>query len=198
MRHVSECDQASEERDQREFDEAVKRDTPYALSGVAIFAAVVAIAISAVGLARSGSSNQMLAATPAAVTQMSSPQMAAMTKAKTATASATSAVAAPVVSLRVIPEYKLGPDGKKHDAFTKTEFNLKVGQPLRLRIDNTDSADHTITAPAAAVNISVKPGVHTYTLLVQTAGRFQWYCMLPCDEWAMQHVGYMSGYITAS
>jgi hypothetical protein len=48
------------------------------------------------------------------------------------------------------------------------------------------------------VNVVVKPGVHTYTLLVKSTGHFRWYCMLPCDTWAMRHAGYMSGYITAS
>jgi heme/copper-type cytochrome/quinol oxidase subunit 2 len=57
---------------------------------------------------------------------------------------------------------------------------------------------HSITAPAAGVNIVVMPGVHTYTLVVKRAGTFLWFCTFQCDEWAMQHPGYMSGYITAS
>ncbi len=82
----------------------------------------------------------------------------------------------------MIPAYKLGPDGKKHDAFSKTEFAVKVGQPLKLRIDNTDNAPHSITSPVAGVNITIQPGVHTYTLVVSKAGRYEWYCMIPCDS----------------
>jgi hypothetical protein len=40
--------------------------------------------------------------------------------------------------------------------------------------------------------------MHTYTLLVRKAGRFQWLCMMPCDPYSMAHDGYMRGYITAS
>ena len=57
---------------------------------------------------------------------------------------------------------------------------------------------HSITAPEAGINIVVMPGTRTYTLLVKRPGRFLWLCTFVCDEWAMQHPGYMSGYITAS
>jgi hypothetical protein len=102
------------------------------------------------------------------------------------------------VSLSVVPEYKRGPEGEKHDAFTVTEFTVRVGHPQKLRIDNTDTVPHSITAPAAGVNIVVMPGVHTYALVVKRTGTFLWFCTFVCDEWAMQHPGYMSGYITAS
>jgi membrane fusion protein, multidrug efflux system len=46
------------------------------------------------------------------------------------------------------------------------------------------------------------PGTHSYTLLVNKRGRFHWRCMIVCDSgaggWAMTHVGYLSGYITAT
>ena len=68
----------------------------------------------------------------------------------------------------------------------------------KLVIDNTDTAAHSIVAPAAGVSIMVKPGTHTYTLLVRKAGRFQWFCGMPCDPYSMAHDGYMRGFITAS
>jgi plastocyanin len=105
---------------------------------------------------------------------------------------------AQAVDLSVIAEYKRGPEGEKHDAFTTTEFAVRAGKPQELRIDNTDSVPHSITVPAAGVNIVVLPGNHTYTLLVKQPGRYLWFCTYVCDEWAMQHPGYMSGYITAS
>jgi heme/copper-type cytochrome/quinol oxidase subunit 2 len=105
---------------------------------------------------------------------------------------------AKMVALSVIPEYKLGPEGEKHDAFTTTEFAVQAGRPQELRIDNTDDVRHSITAPEAGVNIVVMPGTHTYTLLVKHPGSFRWFCAFPCDEWAMQHPGYMAGYITVS
>jgi len=102
------------------------------------------------------------------------------------------------ISFRVSPEWKPGPEGEKHDAFTQTEFSLRVGQPLKLRIDSTDTVPHSITAPQAGINIVIMPGVHVYTMVVNKAGRFLWFCTFECDEWAMEHPGYMSGYITVS
>jgi heme/copper-type cytochrome/quinol oxidase subunit 2 len=98
--------------------------------------------------------------------------------------------------------WKLGPDGKRHDAWTQTEFAVKVSKPLTLRIDNADSSPHSLTSSEAGVNIIVLPGIHTYTLVVHKRGRFHWRCMMTCDTgaagWAMTHPGYMSGFITAS
>jgi heme/copper-type cytochrome/quinol oxidase subunit 2 len=104
----------------------------------------------------------------------------------------------PTVDLTVSPEMKPGADGKLHDAFSVTNFYVHAGQPVKLVINNTDSAPHSIVAPGAGVSIMVKPGMHTYTLLVRKAGRFQWFCGMPCDPYSMAHDGYMRGFITAS
>jgi hypothetical protein len=108
---------------------------------------------------------------------------------------------APVMSstvyLTVSPEIKPGPDGKLHDAFSVTNFDVRAGQPVKLVINNTDSAPHSITSPGAGVSILVRPGVHTYTLLVHRVGKFRWFCPYPCDPYSMAHLGYMQGYITS-
>lgn len=101
------------------------------------------------------------------------------------------------VYLSVSPGIKPGPDGKLHDAFSVTSFYVHAGQPVRLVIDNTDTAIHSITSAAAGVNIVVKPGTHTYTLLVKHTGVFQWHCAYPCDPYSMMHDGYMRGTITS-
>jgi heme/copper-type cytochrome/quinol oxidase subunit 2 len=103
----------------------------------------------------------------------------------------------PVVYLSVTPGIKPAPDGKLHDAFSVTNFTVHAGSPVKLVINNTDSGPHSIIAPAAGVNILVRPGLHTYTLLVHRSGRFHWYCMQPCDPYSMSHVGYMQGSITS-
>jgi hypothetical protein len=113
-----------------------------------------------------------------------------------------SAALAQVLDVAIRPGSKLGPDGKKHDAYSQTEFAVKAGRPLTLRIDNTDSQAHSITSTAAGVEIIALPGTHDYTLLVKNPGRYWWRCMIVCDGsangWAMTHVGYMSGYISAT
>ena len=107
-------------------------------------------------------------------------------------------VVQPTVYLTVSAGVKPGPDGKSHDAFSVTNFYVRAGHPVKLVINNTDTATHSIVAPGAGVRIMVKPGTHTYTLLVHRTGRFQWFCMMPCDPYSMAHDGYMRGFITAS
>jgi hypothetical protein len=104
----------------------------------------------------------------------------------------------PTVYLTISAGLKPGADGKLHDAFSVTNFYVHTGQSVKLVINNTDGAAHSIVAPNAGVNIMVKPGTHTYTLLVHKAGRFQWFCGMPCDPYSMAHNGYMRGFITAS
>jgi hypothetical protein len=106
--------------------------------------------------------------------------------------------AARQISLYVAPGWKPGPGGERHDAFSKTNFNVKVGQTLRMTIDNRDTAIHSITSAEAGVNIVITPGVHTYTLVVHQAGHFKWVCAYECDPFSMTHIGYMQGYITAT
>lgn len=101
------------------------------------------------------------------------------------------------VYLTVSPGIKPGPDGKLHDAFSITNFDVRAGVPVKLVINNTDSSPHSITSPGAGVSIVIKPGVHTYTLLVHRTGKFVWFCSYPCDPYSMSHVGYMRGYITS-
>jgi heme/copper-type cytochrome/quinol oxidase subunit 2 len=103
----------------------------------------------------------------------------------------------PVVYLTVSPELKPSPDGKLHDAFSVTNFEVRAGQPVKLVINNTDSSPHSISSPGAGVAILVRPGTHTYTLLVRKTGRFLWFCNEPCDPYSMSHIGYMRGYITS-
>jgi plastocyanin len=186
----------TETTDQQRFDEAVIKKGKVMLQVLAGVGILGALLMSMVALSQSGDKREASAPAQAAATQ------AARAPAAAGTPATVSAAATKALDLKIIGSYKIGPDGKKHDAFTKTEFAVKVGQPLTLRIDNTDNSPHSITSPVAGVNIIAQPGVHTYTLLVAKAGRFEWYCMLPCDSdahgWAMQNPGYMSGYITAA
>lgn len=122
--------------------------------------------------------------------------------ATTAGSGAAQRVTASVLAVTIRPEYKLGSDGKRHDAYSQTEFALHAGRALTLRIDNTDGQPHSITSATAGVNIVAMPGTHVYTLLVRTPGHYAWRCEFNCDTgangWAMTHRGYMSGFITVS
>ncbi len=180
----------TETRDQRQFDEAVNNKGKVVLEWLAGVGILAAVLMSTVALIQSGERREVVTATSSATP---------------ATSAASAPVTAPAlepVSLKIIGAYKVGPDGKKHDAFTTTEFAVHVGEPLTLKIDNTDDVPHSITSPVAGVNITIQPGVHTYKMTVNEAGRFQWFCVIPCDSdakgWAMEHAGFMAGYITAT
>jgi len=174
-----EPDEATEARYQREFGAAAARKFGLrALAGAGILAALV---MSLVALARTTPTTLAAANQAAAALPTGAPS--ALTK---------------VIELKVIASGKKGPDGKLHDDFTVTDFHVTVGQPLTLRIDNTDTVSHSITSPEAGVSIIVLPGTRDYTLLVKQAGKFEWRCAFPCDPWSMAHVGYMRGFITAT
>lgn len=194
--HVQVPDEETEVRDQAEFDDTVVKTGKTVVevfAGLGIFAALL---MSIIALNQSSEHNTVT------VTSGTSVAATGTTGSSSAAANTAAAVPAKVISLKIIPGSKLGPDKIKHDAFTKTEYAVKVGQTLDLKIDNTDEGEHSITSPVLGVNIVVKPGVHTYQIVVKEKGRFSWFCVIPCDDvangWAMQHAGYMSGYITAT
>ncbi|MEA2354656.1 MAG: hypothetical protein QOD61_785 [Solirubrobacteraceae bacterium] len=170
---------------QEEFDAAVERNTRLLLpiaGGAAILAALVMAILALVISSEKSTSTAMMM--PSAI------------------ATAPAAIGASPMYVSIAGSNKRGPDGKLHDSFSTTNFAVKVGQPTTLRINNTDGSPHSITSTAAGVNITVLPGVHTYTIVAKAAGRFEWMCIIPCDSdahgWAMTHPGYMAGYITAT
>ncbi len=180
-----------EARDQAEFDEAVRKDGKTVLEWLAGLGIVAALFMSIFALNQSSEHNTVTITSGAAAPASTS------TPTNTPTALPTKTIA-----LKVVAGGKLGPDKIMHDTFTKTEFAVKVGQKLDLKIDNTDEGEHSVTSPEIGVNLIVKPGVHTYEIIVKEKGRFSWFCEIPCDDtangWAMQHAGYMAGYITAT
>lgn len=186
-----------ERNDQQKFDEAVVRKGKAVLQVLAGAGIVAALLMAMVALIQSGEKHE---ATPVRAASSQTTPAAPNTAASQAASIPTAAVK--TVALKIVGSIKKGPDAKMHDAFTVTDFNVKVGQAETLKIDNTDDVPHSISSPTAGVNIIAQPGVHTYKLIVSKAGKFLWYCMLPCDGdangWAMQHPGYMSGYITAA
>ncbi|CAB3392373.1 cupredoxin domain-containing protein [Kyrpidia spormannii] len=111
------------------------------------------------------------------------------------------------ISLVINPNYKLGPDGKLHDAYTPGDITVKAGQPVELTIYNLGKKGHPFISSALGVNVPVQgsqgtgePAVFKTTFTPQKPGKYTWVCGLPCDgennQWAMSHDNYMMGYIT--
>src|ERR1022692_770493 len=122
--------------DQEKFDAEVARDGGiflHVLGAVGIMAAIVISTIALVVATQAHTSTMVMPSAPVAVVP--------------------SVPAAQSISLSVAGGNKLGPDGKMHDSFSKTNFAVKVGQPTRLVVDNKDSGPHSITAPGTGVSI---------------------------------------------
>ncbi|WP_027417297.1 cupredoxin domain-containing protein [Aneurinibacillus terranovensis] len=111
------------------------------------------------------------------------------------------------VSLVINPDYKLGPDGNRHDAYTPGDFTVHAGQPVELTIINYGKNKHPFVSPNLGINVPVTgrkaagdPGIFTTTFTPKKSGKYQWNCMMPCDgkynDWAMAHDNYMMGFIT--
>lgn len=96
---------------------------------------------------------------------------------------------------------KKGPDGKWHDAFLPANPVVTADVNTRVTLINYDSGAHSIVAPGLYLNVVVPgakgkvPGRVTFTLDAKKAGRYDWWCEMPCDPWSMTHNGYMRGAI---
>lgn len=99
-----------------------------------------------------------------------------------------------------------GPDGKWHDAFLPGDFSVQAGAKVTVTVMNYDGGPHTFTAPSLGVNAIIPgggslsaPHQMTFTFTAPTkAGKYQWWCAVPCDPWAMKHNGYMRGFVTVT
>lgn len=100
---------------------------------------------------------------------------------------------------------KMGSDGNWHDAFLPADFSVKPGSVVRVTVYNYDEGEHSFTSPELGTNVTIAAGseakaaVTTFTFRApQKAGRFEWFCALPCDPWAMSHNGFMRGYVSVA
>ncbi len=95
---------------------------------------------------------------------------------------------------------KKGPEGTWHDAFLPADFSVKAGATVKVTVYNYDEGAHSFTSPELGTNVTIPPGSEqkpsktTFTFKApQKAGSYEWYCVMPCDPWAMTHLGYMKG-----
>ncbi|WML43046.1 hypothetical protein [Neobacillus sp. PS3-40] len=111
------------------------------------------------------------------------------------------------VSMVMNAGYKLGSDGKLHDAATGGDMTLKAEVPVELTVYNFDGGSHTVTNKDLGLNLEVtpskkdgSPSVSTIQFTPSKAGKYMWNCMKPCDgenkDWSMAQPGYMMGNFT--
>jgi heme/copper-type cytochrome/quinol oxidase subunit 2 len=126
-------------------------------------------------------------------------------------------LAATTLSYKVVgPDDGLvGSDGEKHDTFyALSATSAQVGQQVTISVANFDDMPHSFTSPELGINIMLPPAkgendptIATYTFTPTKAGKFRWFCAIPCDSdtngWAMNAGpkgigvdGFLAGYIT--
>jgi plastocyanin len=100
---------------------------------------------------------------------------------------------------------KKGPEGTWHDAFLPADFSVKAGQQVTVTVENYDEGAHSFTSTEMGVNKIIpagtasKPQEATFTFTAPSkAGKYEWWCTMPCDPWAMTHKGFMRGEVSVS
>jgi plastocyanin len=98
-----------------------------------------------------------------------------------------------------------GPDGVWHDAFLPADFTVRPGETTRVTVYNYDTAPHSFTSASLRVDETIPagssgtPSKATFTFTAPSrSGRYQWWCALPCDPFAMAHDGFMRGHVTVT
>lgn len=163
--------------------------------GLTALMSVLAIIISTAALSSGGATKTTVITTPAAAAAPASGSVA------------TAAVAPQSITLAVKADSehgRLGPDGQWHDAFLPADFSVRPGATVTVTVLNYDSGPHSFTAPSMHVNAVIPgggsmgaPTHYTFTFKAPaTAGKYAWWCAIPCDPFAMAHDGYMRGYVT--
>lgn len=160
--------------------------------GLTGLVAVLAIIVSVAALSSSGSGGTTTVTVPSA-------------RAAAPVAAPAPAPASLSVGVKADNEHgRMGPDKQWHDAFVPADYTVHAGQSVTMTFLNYDSGPHTFTAPSLNVNQMIpgggsetQPVTATVTFTApKTPGRYQWWCAVPCDPWAMSHDGYMRGYVT--
>lgn len=92
-----------------------------------------------------------------------------------------------------------GPDRKWHDGMIPGNPAVQAGK-VTVTVYNYDTSIHTINSDTLGLAEKIPPahgnapGKLTFTFSA-APGKYQCYCIEPCDPWAMTHNGYMRGYI---
>ncbi|AFM39939.1 hypothetical protein Desaci_0891 [Desulfosporosinus acidiphilus SJ4] len=116
--------------------------------------------------------------------------------------------------MTVVPDLKLGSDGKIHDSFSPADLTIMQGVPTKVTVLNYDDGAHDIVAKDLKLNVKIPgstkkgvPSTTTFTVTADKTGDFHWLCDVPCDGagnpnkpgsnkgWAMANDGYMAGTI---
>lgn len=173
---------------------------------------VLAIILSVSAIASNGSSGSSAGGVNASMNSAMSSSGGSNAGAAGAAAATTTPAKSEAVTLKIKSDTekgKLGSDGKYHDAYLPANFTIHAGDSVTVTVYNYDDSPHSFTSPTLdpgdGINQTIKGGsetkpsktVFTFTA-PSTTGKYMWWCAMPCDPWAMSHIGYMRGYVTVS
>lgn len=181
--------------EERETKERAWHEWMMVAVGLTGLLSVLAIIVSSVALSTSSKTTTQVLAAPA-----------------TSMRSAAAVVATPkpqAISMAVKADDehgRFGPDKQWHDAFLPADFSVRAGSTVTVTVNNYDGGPHTFTAPSMNLNAIIPgggslsaPKTVTFTFKAPAKpGKYQWWCAVPCDPWAMAHDGYMRGYVTVT
>lgn len=97
-----------------------------------------------------------------------------------------------------------GPDGKYHDAVMPADFTIHSGDRVRVTVYNYDDMPHSWTSTDLGVNQTIPAGSETapskttFMFTAPSTGKYEWWCAMPCDPYAMATDGLMRGYVTVA
>lgn len=98
-----------------------------------------------------------------------------------------------------------GPEGTWHDAFLPADFTVRPGATVKVTFLNYDEGEHSFTSMPLGLNVKIAAGSASHPKTTTAtfraparSGSYLWWCAMPCDPWAMSHVGYMRGYVTVA
>ncbi len=160
---------------------------------------VLAIIVSTVALASKSSTT-----TVAAPASGMSARMASSGGSMPTSASTGKPVAMKLVVKSDSEKAMKGPDGKYHDAVIPANFTVHAGDRVTVTVYNYDDMPHSWTATDLGVNQTIAAGSEsvpsktTFTFTAPSAGKYEWWCAMPCDPYAMSTDGLMRGYVTVA
>lgn len=98
-----------------------------------------------------------------------------------------------------------GPEGEWHDAFLPARVAARPGQRVNVTVYNYDEGEHSFTAPTIGLNVTLAGGSAkaprrtTFSFVApKRSGSYEWFCIFPCDPWAMGRADYMHGYVVVT
>jgi plastocyanin len=171
--------------------------------GLTALMSIMAIIVSVVALASDNQTTNTATQTSAPAAAMTASMGGSGGSMSTSTAAKPEAVK--LVMKSDTEKAEKGPDGQYHDAVLPGNFTIHAGDRVTVTVYNYDDMPHSFTATDLSVNQTIRAGSEnapsktTFTFTAPTsAGKYQWWCSMPCDPYSMSTDGLMKGTVNVA